>query len=83
MSERPGQGLTGAVSGRSVQVTSRKKFLAACPEEAGKLLAAADGLECVVLIEGRYAADLRFRDQPRSDTPRSSATSAAVTGSIG
>ncbi len=67
VSERPGQGLTGAVSGRSVQVTSRKKFLAACPEEAGKLLAAADGLECVVLIEGRYAADLRFRDQPRSD----------------
>ena len=67
VSERPGQGLTGAVSGRSVQVTSRKKFLAAHPEEAAKLPAAAEGLECVVLIDGRYAADLRFRDQPRSD----------------
>ena len=67
VSERPGQGLTGAVSGRSVQVTSRKKFLAAHPEEEGKLPAAAEGLECVVLIDGRYAAALRFRDQPRSD----------------
>ncbi len=67
VSERPGQGLTGAVSGRSVQVTSRKKSLAAHPEEAGKLPAAAEGLECVVLIDGRYAAALRFRDQPRLD----------------
>jgi P-type E1-E2 ATPase len=55
------------VSGRSVQVTSRKKFLAAHPEEEGKLPAAAEGLECVVLIDGRYAADLQFRDQARSD----------------
>ncbi len=67
VSERPGQGLIGVVSGRSVQVTSRKKFLAAHPEEVGKLPAAAEGLECVVLIDGRYAADLRFRDQPRPD----------------
>jgi heavy metal translocating P-type ATPase len=67
VSERPGQGLTGVVSGRSVQVTSRNKFLAAHPEEEGKLPAAAAGLECVVLIDSRYAADLRFRDQARSD----------------
>jgi P-type E1-E2 ATPase len=55
------------VSGRSVQVTSRKKFLAADPEEAGKLPAASEGLECVVLIDGRYAAALRFHDQARAD----------------
>ncbi len=67
VNEPPGQGLTGSVSGRSVQVTSRKKFFAAHPEEAGKLPAASEGLECVVLIDGRYAADLQFRDQPRSD----------------
>ena len=67
VSEPPGQGLTGSVAGRSVQVTSRKKFLAAHPDEEGKLPAAAEGLECVALIDGRYAADLRFRDQPRSD----------------
>jgi len=67
VSEQPGQGLTGSVSGRSVQVTSRKKFLAAHPEEEGKLPAAAEGLECVVLIDGRYAAALQFRDQPRPD----------------
>jgi heavy metal translocating P-type ATPase len=67
VSERPGQGLTGVVSGRSMQVTSRNKFLAAHPEEEGKLPAAAEGLECVVLIDGCYAADLRFRDQARAD----------------
>ena len=67
VSEPPGQGLTGVVSGRSVQVTSRKKFLTAHLDEAAQLPAAAEGLECVVLIDGRYAADLRFRDQPRPD----------------
>ena len=67
VSEPPGQGLTGSVSGRSVQVTSRRKFLTAHPDEEGELPAASEGLECVVLIDGRYAADLRFRDRPRSD----------------
>jgi heavy metal translocating P-type ATPase len=67
VSERPGQGLAGSVSGRSVQVTSRKKFLAAHPEQEDKLPAVAEGLECIVLIDGRYAAALRFHDQPRPD----------------
>ena len=70
VSERPGEGLTGSVGGRWVQVTSRKKFLAGRPDEAGRLPAAPDGLECVVLVATRrlaYAAALRFHDRPRSD----------------
>ncbi len=67
VSEQPGQGLAGSVSGRSVQVASREKVLARRPQEERKLPAASDGLECVVLIDGRYAAALRFQDRPRSD----------------
>jgi heavy metal translocating P-type ATPase len=67
VSERPGQGLVGSVSGRSVQVTSRQKLLSRRPDLAGELAPASVGLECVVLIDGGYASTLRFRDQPRAD----------------
>jgi len=67
VSEPPGHGLTGTVSGRAVEVTSRKKLLVRHPEVEALLPPAADGLECVVLVEGRYAATFRFRDRPRAD----------------
>jgi heavy metal translocating P-type ATPase len=68
VSERPGQGLTGTVSGRSVQVTNRHKLIEQHPELEPTMPAASGGLECVVLIDAAYAATLRFRDQPRPDT---------------
>jgi P-type E1-E2 ATPase len=37
------------------------------PNLAQELPAARGGLECVVLIDGRYAATLSFRDQPRAE----------------
>src|SRR5262249_20296606 len=67
VSERPGEGLRGTVSGRPVQVTSRKKLLAQHPALEGELPAVSGGLECVVVIGGRYAATCRFRDQPRAE----------------
>jgi heavy metal translocating P-type ATPase len=67
VSEPPGQGLTGTVAGRSVEVTSRKKLLARQPAAASALPPAAAGLECVVLVDGAYAATFRFRDRPRGD----------------
>jgi len=67
ISERPGEGLRGLVAGQPVQVTSRKKLLAQRPELAGKFPQLSGGLECVVLIDGRYAATLRFRDTPRAE----------------
>jgi heavy metal translocating P-type ATPase len=67
VSEPPGRGLTGTVSGRAVEVTSRKKLLARVPAAAPALPAASAGLECVVLIDGSYAATFRFRDRPRRD----------------
>lgn len=67
ISERPGEGLRGTVAGRAILITSRKKLATQHPEIVTDLPAGADGLECVVVIDGRYAATLRFRDEPRGE----------------
>ncbi len=66
--EAPGQGLRGTVSGRVVQVTSRNKLAAQTVAGAEQLPAVSGGLECVIVIAGRYAAMFRFRDAPRTDS---------------
>ena len=66
--ESPGQGLRGTVSGRTIQATSRNKLVAQDASLATALPPVAGGLECVVVIAGRYAATLRFHDAPRSDS---------------
>jgi heavy metal translocating P-type ATPase len=67
VSERPGEGLRGTVAGRALQVTSRSKLVASHPEAGQDLPPAAGGLECVVLVDDRFAAALRFRDEPRAE----------------
>ena len=66
--EPPGQGLRGSVSGRQVQVTSRGQLDAQRVAGAEQLPPIAGGLECVVVIDHRYAAALRFRDSPRVES---------------
>ncbi len=68
VSEAPGQGLCGIVSGRLLQITSRSKLEAQKLDGADRLPAVTDGLECVVAIDRRYAAALRFRDAPRAES---------------
>jgi heavy metal translocating P-type ATPase len=65
--EPPGQGMTGVAQGRQVQVTGRNKLLAIRPELADQLPPLESGLECIILIDGTYAATYRFRDEPRAD----------------
>ena len=65
VSERPGEGLRGVVGGRTIEVTSRKQLAVRKIPIDIDHLAADGGLECVALIDGRYAATLRFRDEPR------------------
>jgi heavy metal translocating P-type ATPase len=65
--ELPGEGLKGDVGGRSVQITSRKQLLAGGGSEAD-LPPLSGGLECIVLIDRRYAATLQFRDEVRGDS---------------
>jgi heavy metal translocating P-type ATPase len=66
--EAPGQGLRGTIAGRTVQVTSRGKLIASGSSGTEQLPPVAAGLECVVVIDGRYAATYRFRDAPRTDS---------------
>ena len=66
--EQPGQGLRGTVSGRQVQITSRQALIAQHTAGADRLPPVGGGLECVVAIDHRYAAALRFRDAPRAES---------------
>jgi heavy metal translocating P-type ATPase len=68
VSEPPGQGLRGTVSGHQLQITSRGKLAAQKLAGADQLPPVADGLECVVAIDQRCAAALRFRDAPRAES---------------
>jgi heavy metal translocating P-type ATPase len=64
MSERPGEGLRGKIDGHTIQITGRNKVA----EMNLTLPPLAAGLECIVLIDDRYAATMRFHDAPRKDS---------------
>ena len=65
ISEKQGEGLRGKVAGREVWITGRNKV----DDGTFLLPAAATGLECVVFIDGLYAATFRFRDIVRAGGP--------------
>jgi len=67
VSEKPGQGLTGIVSAQEICVTSRKKLLQLTPDSSATLPPTSTGLECIIMIAGKYGATFRFRDAPRAD----------------
>ena len=67
--ELPGEGIIGHVAGKKVQVTSRKNLFEKHPDLAAQLPPPAEGLECLALVDDRYAAQLQFRDEVRSDSP--------------
>jgi heavy metal translocating P-type ATPase len=64
VSERPGEGLEGVVAGRVVRITGRNKVA----ERNLALPPIVSGLECLVFVDGRYAATFRFHDAPRSES---------------
>ncbi len=68
VSEKPGQGLRGTVSQHQVRITSRTELIAQKVAGADQLPPVAGGLECVVVIDQRYAAVYRFRDAPRAES---------------
>lgn len=67
VSERPGQGLRGIVAGRTIEVTSRKKLVARSAELGRLMPPPTGGLECVAVVDNRYAGLFRFRDEPRAE----------------
>ena len=68
ITERPGEGLCGTVEGHKVEITGRQTLM-----RKGRMLPvqvppSAQGLESIVFVDGSYAALLRFRDEPRSES---------------
>ncbi len=67
VSEKPGQGLSGNLLGHELLVTSRHWLATNLPDAVSLLPAVTAGLECVIVIDGQYAATFQFRDAPRKD----------------
>jgi heavy metal translocating P-type ATPase len=68
ISEPPGKGLRGTVGAKSVEITSRSKVIERDLPGIAQIPPISGGLECVVVIDGQYAATLKFRDAPRSES---------------
>ena len=66
LSEHPGQGLEGVVDGVRVRITGRGQLDGLGLD--GSLPPPLAGLECVVVLDGAYAATFRFHDAPRADS---------------
>jgi heavy metal translocating P-type ATPase len=66
ISEPPGRGLRGRVANHDVVITGRKG-LSEFDGATDKLPPQQGGLECMVVIDGKFAATLRFRDEPRGE----------------
>jgi heavy metal translocating P-type ATPase len=64
ISEPPGQGLRGTVQGRMILLTGRNQVR----DRKILLPAVHSGLECLVFVNGAFAAALRFHDAPRQDS---------------
>ncbi|MBI1352203.1 MAG: heavy metal translocating P-type ATPase [Actinomycetales bacterium] len=65
VTEIPGAGLRACVDGALLLITGRAGLARSRPELLELLPPEAAGLECVVLVDDRYAATLQFRDEPR------------------
>jgi heavy metal translocating P-type ATPase len=68
VAEKPGSGLLGNVAGQSIQITGRALALQTQPGLAPLLPPITPGMESIVLVDGQYAAALRFRDTPRKES---------------
>ena len=66
ITEQPGRGCSGHTRGHLVLLTSRTQ--ATLLDPGAVLPAATVGLECVVMLDGRYAATYTFRDEPRAES---------------
>ena len=63
--EKPGEGLSGKIQGKTVLITSRKKM--ASVVEAMQL-PTLSGLECLVVVDELLAGIIQFHDEPRKDS---------------
>ena len=64
VNESPGEGLRGTADGREVLITGRNKV----PDRKLSLPPIEPGLECLVFLDGEFAALFGFEDSPRADS---------------
>ncbi len=67
ISEEPGRGLRGRVAKHDVAIIGRKSLGEFDAGEVARLPPSQGGLECLIVIDGRYAGMFRLRDEPRSE----------------
>jgi heavy metal translocating P-type ATPase len=65
ISEKPGEGLSGRVAGKTVIIMGRRKLAL---ELANTLPPSASGMECVVIADGQILGLLSFHDRPRRES---------------
>ncbi len=65
--EEPGMGLTADVGEFKLQITGRNKLIDANHPAANELPDVKAGLECIILIDDKYAATFQFHDEPREE----------------
>ncbi len=68
ISEKPGEGMRGKVEGHLIEITGRKKLEKSGRIDKSSLPLETFGLECIVLVDGEYAATFRFHDSAREGT---------------
>jgi heavy metal translocating P-type ATPase len=64
VNESPGEGLRGTANGREVSIAGRNKV----PDRNLSLPPIEPGLECLVFLDGEFAALFGFEDSPRADS---------------
>lgn len=67
ISEKPGKGLSGSIASTLVQLTGRKAALQG-RTSAASIPPGGAGMECILLLDGTYAATFRFHDTPRKES---------------
>jgi heavy metal translocating P-type ATPase len=68
VNEKPGDGMYGTVRGLPMWITGRNVLASQGRPLPDGLPELKSGLECLVFIDGEYAASLRFHDEPRKDS---------------
>jgi len=67
VSEKPGEGLSGMIENHRVLITNRGALEKIDPQGFEQLPEQAAGLECIVVVDLKYAGTVQFRDEPRKE----------------
>ncbi|MDF1809856.1 MAG: heavy metal translocating P-type ATPase [Phycisphaerales bacterium] len=67
VSEKPGEGLSGMIENHRVLITNRGALKTIDSQGYEQLPDQAAGLECIVVVDQKYAGTVQFRDEPRRE----------------